>query len=104
MRAFLALVFSLVAFPVMAGSLTFQIVATAGTVTKTYVISDTDVQRIINAYQTAANVSVNGAASRNQVLQFWVQGFIAETIGTVNSVEQNSAIQSLPPIAPINPQ
>lgn len=104
MRALIVALFVLIAGPVHAGSLSFQIVATAGTVTKTYTISDTDVQRIVNAYQAGANSGVNGTATRNQVLQFWITGFIAETTAAVNTSEQNAAVQALPPIVPVNPQ
>lgn len=87
-----------------AGSLSFQIVATPGTVTKTYTISDADVQRIVNAYQSGANSGVNGTATRLQVLQFWIQSLVAETVTTVNIYAQNAAVQALPPIVPVNPQ
>lgn len=52
------------------------------TLSKTYNMSDTDMDLMIEAYQQDANISVNGTASRAQVLNFitleWMDQIKAE--------------------------
>lgn len=68
----------------------------ASTVTKTYTVADGDMDKIVVAYQQAANTSINGVATRNQVLLYW--------ISTVLVAPTQSAVQSnltTPPIVPV---
>lgn len=89
-----------------AGSITIQVAQTGQpTVSKAYTIADTDIPRIIAAYQIAANASVNAPATRNQVLLYWIMNqLITPTIQAVQSSESQAAIQALPAVTPINPQ
>lgn len=84
-----------------AGSITFQIVQGGfANANRTYTLSDAEIARIIVAYQRDANVSVNGTATRAQVLNYWMQQFIQGTISKVQSAE---TVPVAPP-TPINPQ
>lgn len=86
-------------------TIAFQVTETAQTtVSKSYSLADSQMDRIIAAYQSGANSAVNGTASRVQVLQFWLTGFIQQTVNCVSLFEAQTAIASLPTIAPINPQ
>lgn len=86
-------------------TIAFQVTETAQTtVSKSYTLADSQMDRIIAAYQSGANSAVNGTASRSQVLQFWLTGFIQQTVNCVALFEAQTAIASLPTIIPINPQ
>lgn len=91
--------------PAVAGSVSIQITeAGFSNATKTYTIADSDIDRIIAAYQQPANIVVNGTATRGQVLLTWVQQFIDGTKTTVSTFEKQQAISAVPTPTPINPQ
>lgn len=85
-------------------TITLQVAETGQTtLTKTYTLPDANVDLLVNAYQSVGNTSVNGTATRAQVLLAWVQQFIANTVSTVTSYQQQTAINALPPVTPIAP-
>lgn len=50
------------------GTLSIQLTETGQvTLTKTFTVADSDIDKVTAAYQSDANVSVNGSASRAQV-------------------------------------
>lgn len=106
-KMFVALVLALIAVPAFAGSITFQVVETGQTTaTKTYSIPDAQIDRMVAAYQVAANASIGGAASRAQVLNFianqLIQGIIVQyVLGIETQVADDAARAS---VTPINPQ
>lgn len=89
----------------MAASITFTIVETGfPNATKTYNFSpDSELDRMIAGYQQAANTSINGTATRTQVLLYWAQSIIDAAKANTKSVEQAAAIAAVPPVTPINP-
>lgn len=67
---------------------------TKPTVTKTYTLPDADIDRMEAAWQQAANISVNGTATRPQVFLTWANQIISD----VNArVVANEAKMSTPP-------
>lgn len=106
-KLFVALVFAFVAWPALAGTITFQVVeAGQTTATKNYAIPDAQIDRMVAAYQVAANASVGGAASRAQVLNYIanqiIQGTIVQyVLGIETQAAEASAVSS---VTPINPQ
>lgn len=64
---------------------------------------DSHLDRMIASYQSAANTSINGTATRNQVLLYWAQTII--DVGTANTkqFETQQAIAAVPPVSPITP-
>lgn len=106
-RAVLALMLSLLAVQAGAGSITFQVVETGQTTaTKTYAIPDAQIDRMVAAYQVAANASINGPATRAQVLNYianqLIQGDIVQYVLSVEN--QNAAAAATSSVTPINPQ
>lgn len=88
-----------------ASSITITISITGNPdVSRTYSLSDADAARIPPAYQQGANISVNGTATRPQVLRYMIQTWIDGTREKITNFETNSAVQSLPTVTPINPQ
>lgn len=86
------------------GTISFQVAQTGQTtLTKTYTIPDAHIDRLVAAYQTPANASINGTATRAQVLNFWVQGLMSETVQQVQNVENAAAIMAVAPPAAITP-
>lgn len=85
-------------------TITFQ-VAEAGqtTATKVYTLPDANIDLLVNAYQQLGNTSVNGTATRAQVLLAWVQQIINNTVSTVTAYQQSTAIAALPTVVPIAP-
>lgn len=89
----------------LAGSIAFQVVRTGqSTVSRTFTMSDADVDRLVAAYQARANVAVNGTASRTQVIMFWFSSVMDATKQSVASTERQNAIDALPVTPPIDPQ
>ena len=75
------------------GTLTFTVVETGQTtLTKTYTIADADIDKTVAAYQSAANVSINGLATRAQVLNYWTQTTIAAIKAQVQSAQTIPAV------------
>lgn len=84
------------------GTISFQVVETGQTtLTKTYTLPDAQIDRMVAAYQSAGNTAVNGTATRAQVLQTVVAGWISATVQQVTSFEQAAAAAGA--AAPINP-
>jgi hypothetical protein len=91
--------------PSLAGTISFQITEGGqSNVTKTYTLADSQIDRIVAAYQQGANISLGTVATRNQVLQYWLSLFIGQTIQTVYTSEYNAAVQAVSPPSTINPQ
>lgn len=98
--------FLLAASPVWAGALTVQVVEGGQpNATKVVTLTDAEIDRIVSAFQGPANISVNGTATRAQVLNYWItQTLLVSTVASVLSFEQQKAIAALPVAVPINPQ
>lgn len=91
--------------PALAGSISFTITQGAGPgITKTYNIPDAELDRLVTAYQSGANVAVNGTATKAQVIQHWIARFMQETIEFVKGTETAAAKAAVPDAAPIKPQ
>jgi hypothetical protein len=74
------------------------------TVTKTYTMTDAEWDRIVAAYQSDANVSINGVATYNQVLLYMFNTVLIATLtAKTKAFESANAIAALPPPTPINP-
>lgn len=101
----IAWILLLLAPPAFAGSITFQ-VAEGGqpTLTKTYSLLDSEIDRLVAALQQAANTSINGTATRAQVLNYWVQNFMDSNVVTVKSFEKEQAVKAVPDPTPIAPK
>lgn len=74
-------------------TISLQVVETGqATSTKTYTIPDAQMDRIVTAYQSAANTSINGTATRAQVLNYWANQLIqVATVQYVLGIEQQTA-------------
>lgn len=98
MWKFALLLGALLVQPVAAATITITLTETAQpTVTKGPVtIADSDVDQIVAAYQSAANVSVNGTATRAQVLNYMVGTWFA---GTVAIMQQAQTVPAVVPPA-----
>ena len=74
-------------------TVTIQVVETGQTtLTKTFTFTpDTQLDRMIASYQSAANTSINGTATRAQVLNYWSQTIIAAAIANVQAFETTAA-------------
>jgi hypothetical protein len=73
--------------------------------TRTYNVPDSDIGRIIAAWQIEANAANDAPAPRNFVLRYWLmKQLIDPTVSRVQSVERESAINALPAPAPITAQ
>lgn len=87
------------------GTLTFQVAETGQTtLSKVYTLPDAQIDRLVAAYQTAANVSISGTATRAQVLLYWTQVMIGNTIQQVLSAETSAVMAAIvqpTPIAPV---
>lgn len=85
-------------------TITFQVAETGQTtLTKTYTLADSQLDRMIAAYQAAANVAIGGVATRAQVLNAWATTLIQGTIGYVANVEQQVALSTVPVVSLITP-
>jgi hypothetical protein len=74
------------------GSISFTITQTSKPdAIKTYTVPDADVDRLVAAYQSDANVSVNGTATRAQVLLYVAAQWISQIKAKVKSVETTTA-------------
>lgn len=75
-----------------AGSVTISVTNVAnGTVSKTFTVPDADLVRWVAAYQIAANVSVNGTATRPQVLNYIATTMMKEWVDAVKAFESAAA-------------
>lgn len=75
------------------GTISIQVTETGfSNATKTYTVPDTHIDRIVAAYQIPANASVNGTATRAQVLNYWANQLIqGQTVQYVLNYEQQAA-------------
>lgn len=74
------------------GTITFQVVETGQiTGTKTFTVPDAHIDRLVVAYQSAANTSINGSATRLQVLNYWANLLMSQTVSYVQSIETSNA-------------
>jgi hypothetical protein len=74
------------------------------TANKTYTMTDAEWDRIVAAYQSDANTSVNGVATYVQVLLYIFNTvLIAALTSKTKAFESAVAIAALPPPTPINP-
>ena len=88
-----------------AGSVTVQIVQGGfPNANRSVTISDDHIARIIVAYQQEANTAVNGTATRAQVLNYWFQKWLNNTINDVREIERKKQIDAVPEPTPIEPQ
>lgn len=79
------------------GTITIQVVETGQTtLTKTYTVADADIDKIVAAYQSAANVSVNGTATRAQVLNYVCGTWAAATQAQVQQFNIVPAVVPAP--------
>lgn len=62
---------------------------------KVFTMTDQTMQALIDAYQSDANVSVNGTATRNQVLNY-----ITETWKSA-ARDKIQSFQTTPPVVPV---
>lgn len=99
------LAFLLMVSPVYAGSISVT-VAQNGFVntTKSYAIPDADIDRIVAAYQIAANADLNATATRAQVLLYLTKRWMAEIANDVKSAERQKAQDAIVAPVPVNPQ
>ncbi len=105
MRTLVVFLWLLFSAPAYAGSISVTITETNfANATKTYVIADADVDRIIAAYQAAANTNINGNASRAQVLLYLSKRWMATLTAEVVSYEAQKARDAVVVPNPINPQ
>lgn len=105
MKIFLVGLFLLISQYADAGTISLQVNETSfSAVTRSYSIADTDIDRIVAAYQSPANVSINGTATRTQVLMYWFMKAITQAKSDVSDFENAARLQALPVITPINPQ
>lgn len=87
-------------------TISFQVAETGQTTaTKTYTLPDAQLDRMIAAYQQGANTSINGTATRAQVLNYWSQVVIAAAVAQVQAFETQqattTATSSVTPITPV---
>lgn len=74
------------------------------TATKTFNLPDAEIDRLVAAYQIAANASVNATATYAQVLNYiFTTKFIAGLVADVKAREAAVAAATTVPPAPINP-
>ena len=74
------------------GSISFTITQTSKPdATKTYTVPDADVDRLVAAYQSDANVDINGTATRAQVLLYIAKQWVKLIKDKVKSVETAAA-------------
>lgn len=88
------------------GTISIQVVETGQTTaTKSYSIPDSQIDRLVSAYQSGANTVVNGTATRAQVLNYWANKLIQEdTVQYVlNSEQQVATTTALNAVSNISP-
>lgn len=88
-----------------AGSVTITVAQTTNpNVTKSYTIADADIDRIVSAYQTAANVSINGTATKAQVMLYLTNLWMGEITAAVKAYDMDKATKAIVAPTPVNPQ
>lgn len=107
MRKFLIFLLLMLEWPAYAGTITFQVTETSQTTaTKTYNLPDSQIDRMVAAYQSAANLSVGGTASRAQVLNFIASQLVLTVIVqyVLSAEQQTASVSATSAVAPITPQ
>ena len=66
-------------------------------------IADADLVRVVAAFQSGANTAVNGTATEEQVLDYWISQMFGGSNAQVVNVERQEQIAGLPPVEPIKP-
>lgn len=85
------------------GTITFQVAETGQTTaTKTFTVPDADIDRFVAAWQQDANTSVNGTATRAQVLLTWANSVMAQAKDKVLAFEKAAQQAALVPPSPIS--
>lgn len=77
--------------------------ANAATLNLQMTVTDAELDRIVAAFQVRANASVNGLATRPQVLQFIRARTIDGIRADVLQFERQRDIEAVPAPTPINP-
>lgn len=107
---------ALLALPASAGTVTVTVVTAAppcntGACTKTYTDTDANLGKIITAYaplcmsqNLQGSPAIPTACTPLATLAWWFDSLIAGTVANVTSSQQQTAIQALPPVTPINPR
>lgn len=106
MRMLLTALFFLFGGAAHAGSITVTISSNGNPdVVRAYTIPDSDIPRIIAAWQIEANAANNAPAGRVFVLRYWImEQLIRPTIVKVRAAEKQNAIDAIPEPTPITPQ
>jgi hypothetical protein len=71
---------------------------TPTTVSKTYTLSDADMDAAVAAYQQGANTAINGTATRNQVLSYMFDQMIVKEMQAAVQSHKTVPAQVPPPI------
>ena len=87
------------------GTIAFTVTDAIGPASKTFTVPDAQLARMIVAYQSAANVAVNGTATRGQVLNYIVRQWMDTTVQEVKNYEaqlaSSTAIAGVSPMTPV---
>lgn len=87
------------------GSIAFSITDAIGPANKSFTVPDAQLARMIVAYQSAANIAVNGTATRGQVLNYIATKWMSDTTAYVllqeSASAQTTAAASVTPITPV---
>ena len=76
------------------GTLTFQVIdAIDGTLSKSYAnFSDAAITKWIEAYQSAANVQINGTATRAQVFDYIISQVVSGWVSDMQAYDSAQAV------------
>lgn len=78
--------------------------ACAGGCTKNYTDTDANLGKIVSTYQIYCNAKLNAPCSPGQVITFWMDQLVANTVSDVTSFDktslQNAATSNYTPINP----
>lgn len=82
------------------GSITFQVIGdgTVGTKTKTYTVSDADINRLVNCWKTLGATNAVPSPTVAQALLAWADHEISDTKSSVLQFEQAAAAAAIGPI------
>lgn len=94
--------------PAKAGTIVITVTTASGVCatpcTKTYTDTDANLAKVIPAYQSGCNTSINGTCTSLQVLKFWFDGVIKEVVANVAAFDKNNlANTATGAYVPINP-
>lgn len=82
------------------GSITFQVIGSAavGTKTKTYAVSNGDIDRLVTCWQTLGATQGAPSPTIAQALLAWADGMMSDTKSTVLQFEREAAAAAIAPI------